>query len=225
MKKNEPTYYAIIPAEVRYCKSLPFGARIIFGEIMTLANKSGFCWASNEFFSQNFDVHQTTISEWIGLLKKEGFIDFKVGKGNVRKITVLSTIRKKPKQSKEKDLPTDKENHLHNNTSNNNISNIVSSNEVEDFNSTEYFNNWIGCDKEWMAIIGAYAIRKSLDKKFTSKAQCDELIPKFRKTATSLAKFTRAQIKSAFGRCEDMRDRNNQPFPWTLFTVLNEVLK
>ena len=70
-----PTYNAIIPAAVRYCKELCPNAKLLYGEITALSAGAGFCDKSNRYFADLYDMKRLqTISDWIGQLKKLGFI-------------------------------------------------------------------------------------------------------------------------------------------------------
>jgi len=71
-------YYAIIPAPVRYCKYLKANEKLMYGELTALSNDKGFCFASNEYFSNLYDVSKTSISKWISNLEKNGFIKIKM---------------------------------------------------------------------------------------------------------------------------------------------------
>lgn len=71
MKKS---YYAVIPANVRYDEKLPMGARMLYGELTALANEKGYCWATNSYFAELYNVTTTTISNWITKLEKQGHI-------------------------------------------------------------------------------------------------------------------------------------------------------
>lgn len=71
-------YYAIIPAPVRYCKNLKANEKLMYGELTALSNDKGFCFASNEYFSNLYDVSKTSISKWISNLEKNGFIKIKM---------------------------------------------------------------------------------------------------------------------------------------------------
>lgn len=74
MVRNKRSYYAVIPASVRYDKKLPMGARLLYGELTALANDKGYCWATNKYFAGLYDVAVTTISNWISSLEKRGHI-------------------------------------------------------------------------------------------------------------------------------------------------------
>lgn len=69
----KPSYYAIIPAEVRYSKLKP-NAKLLYGEITALSSKEGYCFATNNYFAKLYDVTKNTISLWVSQLNQEGFI-------------------------------------------------------------------------------------------------------------------------------------------------------
>lgn len=73
-EETKPAYYAIIPSEVRYCEELKFAERLLYGEITALAGKQGYCFASNRYFAELYNVIPGTISRWISHLEKMGFV-------------------------------------------------------------------------------------------------------------------------------------------------------
>lgn len=93
---DTPSYYANIPAPVRYSDGLTPNAKLLYGEITALCNKEGFCWAKNEYFAGLYKKDVLTISRWISQLKKQGFIDVKIDQSAVqtRKIYLQTYIQK-----------------------------------------------------------------------------------------------------------------------------------
>lgn len=72
--KEQPNYYSIIPAHIRYDDELKPMEIIMYGEITALANKYGFAYASNSYFAELYNVHKKTVSNWINHLKEKGYI-------------------------------------------------------------------------------------------------------------------------------------------------------
>ncbi|MBZ1504026.1 conserved phage C-terminal domain-containing protein [Latilactobacillus curvatus] len=76
--KEEPNYYAIIPANVRYDKRLIQGAKLLYGEITALSNQKGYCWASDGYFMKLYKVSRKTIQTWLKSLEDSGYISREV---------------------------------------------------------------------------------------------------------------------------------------------------
>ena len=71
---NKKSYYAVIPATVRYDNNVVPGAKLLYGEITALCNEKGYCWATNDYFSRLYSVSKRTISTWIKSLCDAGHI-------------------------------------------------------------------------------------------------------------------------------------------------------
>ena len=85
-EQKQPSYYAIIPSEVRYCEELKFAERLLYGEITALAGKEGYCFATNKYFADLYKVIPGTISRWISHLENLGFVIVKIIKDEKNQI-------------------------------------------------------------------------------------------------------------------------------------------
>ena len=75
---EQPNYYAIIPANVRYDSDLTPNAKLLYGEITALCDKNGRCWATNSYFANLYDLSQISISRLIKNLKDKGYIEVEI---------------------------------------------------------------------------------------------------------------------------------------------------
>lgn len=95
---SQPSFYAIIPAHVRYCKEIESGAKLLYGELTALASQEGFCWASNKYLSDLYDVDKKTIQRWVSSLVDRKFIEIEVDKSGfqtVRRIWISTEIKER----------------------------------------------------------------------------------------------------------------------------------
>lgn len=100
--KESPSYFAIIPADVRYDKKITPNAKLLYAEITALCNAKGNCWATNKYFSELYSVSQTSISKWISSLISNGYIksEIKYLKGSKQIDKRYLTIIKHPIEEK-----------------------------------------------------------------------------------------------------------------------------
>ena len=127
------SYFAVIPASVRYCDGLNANAKLLYGEITALCNEQGYCWANNHYFAALYKVEKETVSRWISKLEKKGFITTQVDpeKGNSRKVFITDTyiqksqevLTKKSRPSRQKSQDPLDEKVNNNNTVNNTLNN------------------------------------------------------------------------------------------------------
>lgn len=137
---EKPGYYAIIPANVRYDKRLPSKAPLLYGEITALANKSGSCWASDDYFCRLYGVSRSTVQVWMQALERYGYIvrnvTFKPDSKEIDKryITLSSAVYPKTGQGytekSDKGIP---KNRTENNTSINNTTTTLGEPELINF--------------------------------------------------------------------------------------------
>ena len=74
MEEQQKSYYAIIPANVRYDKDLAPNAKLLYGEITALCNEKGYCWASNQYFAELYGVSVLSIKRWVNSLVNKGYV-------------------------------------------------------------------------------------------------------------------------------------------------------
>lgn len=162
--KEQPNYYAIIPASVRYDKELRANEKLMYGEITALTNATGECWASNNYFAELYGVTPQAVSGWINDLKKKGYISidysYKEGTREIDKrilriaSTDVSEVSINVEGGINKSLRGYKQKFKDNNTSNNITRNNIYSDVPESIK--EVFMEWV-------------EMRKSIKKPITSK--------------------------------------------------------
>lgn len=69
-----PSYYAVLPAYIRYDNELSSFEKLLYAEISALANKSGICWAENTYFAKLFQKNTVTISRAIKKIERKDYI-------------------------------------------------------------------------------------------------------------------------------------------------------
>jgi len=87
--KEQPSYYAVLTAEVRYSKVLKPNEKLLYAEITALSNMYGHCFATNKYFASLYDVSLETVSRWVSNLERQGFVNrtikFKEGSRQIDK--------------------------------------------------------------------------------------------------------------------------------------------
>ena len=126
--EQQPGYYSILTASVRYDKDLNANEKILFSEITALSNKHGYCTASNKYFSNLFQADERSIRRWISNLKQHGYIKMNLITKDkeiiARRIYPMSGGGDRNVRGYGQKCPEGGDrNVLYNNTSNNNTSN------------------------------------------------------------------------------------------------------
>lgn len=78
---ERPAYWAVLPASVRYDPKLPASAKLLFAEISSLAEATGYCFASNEYFMGLYSMSERTVQRHIKALESGGHIVIVDGDG------------------------------------------------------------------------------------------------------------------------------------------------
>lgn len=142
--KERPSYYAIIPAVVRYDTDLTPNTKLMYGEITALANKNGYCNAGNEYFAGLYEVHKMTISKWISQLRSKGYINvdliYKKGTKSIEERRIIINgipISEKVDTYKQNEIYPISEKTEDNNTS----INTTSNNKEKIYKKEKYYEN------------------------------------------------------------------------------------
>lgn len=174
---EQPNYFAVIPANVRYDKNLSSSEKLFYAEIAALAQKDGRCWASRRYFADLYDVDEKTISRWTTKLAEKGYIEVRVirnAQNNIlrRNITLkvfhTPTDKNVPTWGQKCPYPRDK-NVPDNNTSNNNKKvSKAQSKPVENFDSI--IQKSAESTELREALVEFVKFRKLIKKPMTNKA-------------------------------------------------------
>jgi hypothetical protein len=76
--ERRPGYWAVLPATVRYDKTLRPNAKLLYAEITALADARGYCWATNSYLGELFEIAPRTIRDLLKNLADRGYIEVEV---------------------------------------------------------------------------------------------------------------------------------------------------
>ena len=94
---DNPGYYAILPASVRYDNRLKAAEKILYCEIAALSDANGYCHAGNGYFADLYGVDERTIRRWIHTLEGLGYVTVtydKQGDTQQRHLTPCGAVAK-----------------------------------------------------------------------------------------------------------------------------------
>lgn len=144
MREN-PNYFSILPANIRYDKELKPNEKLLYSEITALSNKDGYCYASNKYFANLYNVSIQSISSWINNLIIKGYIESElIYEENSKEIKCrkLTTVLKKSLIPIKENFNRGMKENFQDNNINNNINNNNNINKEEEiFN---YYQQEIG---------------------------------------------------------------------------------
>lgn len=164
------SYYAVIPATVRYDNNVVPSAKLLYGEITALCNEKGYCWATNDYFSKLYSVSKRTISTWIKSLCNAGYISAELVLDNSSQKVKMRCLKveanfdahlmKTSIPSRKKVPAPHEENFAENNTINN-----ISSSQI--FEQSKINDNGIKNKKIFEADSDPYLLAKFLENNIT----------------------------------------------------------
>lgn len=215
----DQNYYYVIPAQLIEGDDPPNKA-LLYGLIVSLSNKKGYCWASNQFLANKLGIKGTaTVSRYISELVKEGWIDRKVNadKGNRRKLFIDPSrgidSDSKTSDGKNQDPSTDKNQQSNISNSNNNKEQSF------DFSFKQKLNELLNDDKDVSHLIGVYWRTKgsTFDLEEEYKDAFKRNLKPARKLLQRYDLDLCLQAIEAFGEVVE--------FSWTLETVMKYMPK
>lgn len=83
----KPSYWAVLPAAVRYDEELRPNAKLLYAEITALTNVRGYCWISNERLGEYFGISPKTVGSLIQQLAGRGYIKVELIRDEKQAIT------------------------------------------------------------------------------------------------------------------------------------------
>jgi hypothetical protein len=86
---DKPNFYSITPANVRYDKNLSDKAKLLYGEITALTSVEGYCWATNKYFAELYDVSERTVTRLIAQLEEGKYIRVELTKNGYKTVRKL----------------------------------------------------------------------------------------------------------------------------------------
>ncbi len=84
-------YYIIVTHSVYADRTLQDGAKLLYGLILSLSQKDGFCYAENSYLAETLNKEARTIQLYLSALKEKQYIYIKQQKNGFRMITTQDT--------------------------------------------------------------------------------------------------------------------------------------
>lgn len=84
---TEQVGWGLIPPYIMANEELSANEKLVFGRIMGLSGKNGYCWASNFWLGKQIAIDEGTVANIISSLKKKGLIETKVFRDDQAHIT------------------------------------------------------------------------------------------------------------------------------------------
>ncbi|MDE9962326.1 helix-turn-helix domain-containing protein [Staphylococcus pseudintermedius] len=153
---DQPSYYSIITANVRYDNRLTDSEKLLFAEITSLSNKYGYCTASNGYFAKLYEVTKVTVSRRIANLKECGYLQVEI----IREGNEIKQRKIYPLTQMIIPINTNDNTPIITNVKENNTSNNITSINTTSINNNSATDVTLAHFEEWWSLYD-----KKLDKK------------------------------------------------------------
>lgn len=77
----EPSYWAVVPAPIRYDEQIAPNAKLLYAEISSLTYKTGYCFADDGYFHDVFGFSLRTVRRLLDALHDAGYIRIEIDRG------------------------------------------------------------------------------------------------------------------------------------------------
>lgn len=91
-QETKPSFWAVLPASVRYDPQLPAGAKLLYAEISALTEAKGYCYAGNDYFVKLFGMAERTLQRQLNALQAGGYIKIIDGTGGKARRKIFAGI-------------------------------------------------------------------------------------------------------------------------------------
>jgi hypothetical protein len=84
-------YYIIITHSIYSDKSIKDGSKLLYGLILSLSQKDGYCYADNSYLAETLNKDSRTIQVYLAELNAKKYIHSQILQGHIRRITTQDT--------------------------------------------------------------------------------------------------------------------------------------
>jgi DNA-binding transcriptional ArsR family regulator len=89
---EKPSYWAVLPAAIRYDPEIPASAKLLYAEISSLTESRGFCYASNDYFVRLYGMAERTLQRHLKALEDAGYIRILDGNGGKARRRIFAGV-------------------------------------------------------------------------------------------------------------------------------------
>jgi len=70
--------WVLIPPTILHEKKIPTGAKILYGRVLGLTKRKGYCYASNDYLAEGIGLSKSTIKKYLMILYKRNYLAYKL---------------------------------------------------------------------------------------------------------------------------------------------------
>jgi len=84
-------YYIIITHSIYSDKTIKDGSKLLYGLILSLSQKDGYCYADNSYLAETLNKDPRTVQTYLAELNEKKYIHTQLIKNHIRRITTQDT--------------------------------------------------------------------------------------------------------------------------------------